>query len=70
MVLFMKMTKAIAMYVKENNLDVDEISKDTGVPKVKLYVDSKSPLNATEMLKLCSYLKLRPEKLWEEKEGV
>ena len=55
-------SEKLVEYIKQNNISIEQISKDTGVSGFKL---SKTDVGftASEFLELCSYLHLKPEDL-------
>lgn len=53
-------TNKIVHYIKSNQITVNQMAYDTGIPQEKL-VDEEGTLNATEFLEICAYLNLRPE---------
>lgn len=55
-------TDKIAKYISEQKISVNQVSKDTQIAKEKLQVPPQSGLNAEEMLSLCNYLHITPEK--------
>ena len=65
----MKMTELLSAYLKERRMDLEWIAKQTGIPARKLSYPPKEPLNAEELLRLCSYLHVKPEQFWEETKG-
>lgn len=59
----MKMTKALAKYIANRNIDVDQLAADTNVSKAKLQETTTIPLDAEELLRVCQKLKVTPESL-------
>ena len=59
----MGITTAIANYILENHLSVDQIVKDTGVDERKLQPETEEILSGEEMLSLCAYLRIKPEEI-------
>lgn len=57
----MGITKTVAEYISENCLSVSQISSDTGIAPEKLTAGTDQTLTAQELLKVCSYLRVRPE---------
>lgn len=53
-------SKKITRYIKDNQIPVAQIAKDTGISQEKLEKEEMS-FNATEFLEICSYLNIRPE---------
>ena len=53
-------SEQLVEYIKQNNISIEQISKDTGVSGFKL---SKTDVvfTASEFLELCSYLNVSPE---------
>ncbi len=53
-------SEKLVEYIKQNNISIEQISKDTGVSGFKL---SKNDVvfTASEFLELCSYLNVSPE---------
>lgn len=52
----------IKKYIKDNQISIEQISKDTGIPVEKI-IDEDVSFSATEFLEMCSYLNIRPEKM-------
>lgn len=52
----------IKKYIKDNQISIEQISKDTGIPVEKI-IDDDVSFSATEFLEMCSYLNIRPEKM-------
>ena len=52
-------------YIMENQLSINDISRETGVAKEKLN-NKDITLNATEFLEVCAYLNIQPEELREK----
>ncbi|MCI5883253.1 MAG: hypothetical protein PUG66_07305 [Clostridiales bacterium] len=59
----MKMTKKIYQYIKIHRIDVEEVSKDTGIDRRVFQKEPLRPLNATELCEVCAYLKIQPEEI-------
>lgn len=59
----MKMTKKIYQYMKIHRIDVEEVSKDTGIDRMVFQKEPLRPLNATELCEVCAYLKIQPEEI-------
>lgn len=55
-------TDKIAEYISEQKISVNQVAKDTQIAKEKLQVPPKAGLNAEELLSLCNYLHIMPEK--------
>jgi hypothetical protein len=62
----MGITEAIAKYISENKLSVTQIEQDTGIDLIKLQPGCREHLASEEMLYLCQYLRIRPERLMEQ----
>lgn len=62
----MKMTNAIKEYIKEQNLDVVHLAQVAGISVSKLEEHTNEPLEATEMLRICGLLGIRPEDIWHQ----
>lgn len=54
-------SQRLAMYMEQNGISVRAVSLHTNIPESKLRIGASQPLNATELLELCSYLRVRPE---------
>ena len=59
----MKMTKKIYQYIKIHRIDVEEVSKDTGIDRRVCQKEPLRPLNATELCEVCAYLRIQPEEI-------
>ena len=59
-------TSKIIHYITEKQIAINQISKDTSIPEVKLKGDSKEKLSAGEFLDLCYYLNIKPEQFNEK----
>lgn len=55
-----KVSGKIIKYIKDNNISVVQIEKDTGIEQEKL-ADENVQFSASEFLEICSYLNLKPE---------
>ena len=55
-------SKALIKYIKEKEISISQISKDTGIWEKKL-TDENVTFTASEFLELCSYLHLKSEDL-------
>ena len=55
-------TRWMAEYIVQNQISVEEIAEKLQIPKEKLLVQTQQTLDADELLKLCAYLHIRPEK--------
>lgn len=53
--------KVINMII-ENNISVSEISRNTGIEEDRL-MDTETVFTAEELLELCSYLNLQPNRI-------
>jgi hypothetical protein len=62
----MNITEYLLDYFSNNNIPLDEVSLNTGVPKAKLKVNAGHPLTAEEFFNICAYLSLSPEKVFKE----
>ncbi len=62
----MKMTRAIAGYIRKKNKNAEEISKATGVKKEKLLEPVEQALDGEELLRVCAYLEISPEVFWQK----
>lgn len=49
----------IVEYIKQNNISVAQIEKDTGI-HISEFIDNTVDFNASEFLELCYYLHLDP----------
>lgn len=58
-------TNRIAKYILESQINVERISKDTGISISKLTYQTSYKLDCEEFLILCRYLQLSPETLFE-----
>ncbi len=56
-------TRWVAEYIAQNQISVEEIAEKLQIPREKLYVQTQRTLDADELLKLCAYLHIRPEKI-------
>lgn len=54
-------TSKVIEYIKSNNISIDQIAKDTGIPASKLRGETRDPLMAAEFLRVCQYLNVKPE---------
>lgn len=54
-------TDKIVKYLRDNNIDIYKVAKDTGVPYKMLAKEGNDRLDAVQFLKLCSYLNISPE---------
>lgn len=55
-----KVTGRLAEYILRQKISVDQISRDTGIPRDKLLLPVREHLTAEEFLKLCAYLRIEP----------
>jgi len=62
----MGITEAIAKYISDNKISIEQVSSDTEIEVQKLQLNSKSILSSQEMLTVCSYLRVSPEELVEK----
>lgn len=63
-------TKEIAKYILDKRLSVEDLESALHIPKQKLMVNTKERLTAEEFLRLCAYLKIRPESYYPCVEGA
>ncbi len=61
----MKMSTEIREYIVEKHIDIEELSKKTGVKKSLLLMSAAKPLNASELLAVCACLQVAPEDIWQ-----
>lgn len=54
-------TNKIMEYIETNNISIEQIARDTQISSRKLRRETKERLMATEFLRLCQYLNVRPE---------
>lgn len=54
-------TEHIYKYIVNNSISISRITKDTGISLEKI-INEDRKLNATELLKLCEYLNIQPDK--------
>ena len=59
----MKMTKKIYCYMKIHQIDIQKVSKETGIDRKIFQKQPVRPLNATELCEVCAYLKIQPEEI-------
>ncbi|MGN1206423.1 MAG: helix-turn-helix domain-containing protein [Eubacterium sp.] len=59
----MKMTKKIYHYMTIHQIDIEKVSKETGIDRKIFETQPMRPLNATELCELCAYLKIQPEEI-------
>ena len=62
----MGITEAIAKYISDNKISLEQVSSDTEIDAEKLELNSKYILSSQEMLTVCSYLRISPEELVEK----
>lgn len=60
-----KVTKYMAAYLRNNNIQVSLVARQTGIAPERLRENGTQILDAADFLTLCSYLGLRPEKIAE-----
>lgn len=60
----MQMSLEIRKYIQKRNIDIDALERATGVKKSQLQIDAHRPLNAGELLAICSVLNIEPEQIW------
>lgn len=56
-------TRWVAEYIAKKQISVEEIAEALQISKEKLYVGTEQTLDADELLKLCAYLRIRPENI-------
>lgn len=56
-------TRWVAEYMAQNQIPVEETAHVLQISKNKLYTQTELTLDADELLRLCVYLKIRPEKI-------
>lgn len=56
-------TRWMAEYIEQNHISVEEIAEKLQISKEKLFVQTQQTLDADELLKLCAYLRIRPENI-------
>lgn len=56
----MEMTKKVWKYIEKNKIDIDSLSEATGVSRKLFRGNPDRPMNATEFLEVCAYLKINP----------
>ena len=54
-------TEKIVQYISSNNIEVEQIAKDTHISASKLRGETKDRLMSAEFLTLCHYLNVKPE---------
>mgnify|MGYP000628787957 CR=1 FL=1 len=60
------MTKKIYCYMKIHQIDIQKVSKETGIDRKIFQKQPVRPLNATELCEVCAYLKIQPEEIAKE----
>lgn len=63
-------TKELAKYISEKQLLPKDLEKELHIPSRKLMENTKESLTAEEFLRLCAYLKIRPESYYSCVEGI
>lgn len=56
-------TRWVAEYIAKKQISVEETAEALQISKEKLYVGTEQTLDADELLKLCAYLRIRPENI-------
>ena len=54
-------TEKMAEYIRNHNIEVEQIAKDTKISASKLRGETRDKLMAAEFLELCRYLHVKPE---------
>ena len=62
----MGITEAIAKYISDNKISLEQVASDTKIDSEKLKLNSRYILSSQEMLTVCSYLRISPEELVEK----
>ena len=62
----MGITEAIAKYISDSKIPIEQVALDTQIDMEKLVIDTKYILSSQEMLEVCAYLRVRPEELVEK----
>lgn len=62
----MQMSMEIRNYIQKRNIDINELERITGVKKSQLSSSANRPLNAGELLAICSALNIQPEQMWKD----
>ncbi len=57
------MTKKIYRYMEIHRIDMEKVSKETGIDRKIFQKKPARPLNATELCEVCAYLKIQPEEI-------
>ena len=57
------MTKKIYRYMEIHRIDIEKVSKKTGIDRRVFQKEPLRPLNATELCEVCAYLKIQPEEI-------
>lgn len=65
----MEMKNKIIEYMNEQEVSVDEISEGTKISKDKFQKESNVDMTASEMLSVCAYLGVDPERFYTRKIG-
>lgn len=60
-------TQRIASYIKSNHISIAQIESDLGITADRLLYINREELPASEFLRLCQYLNVRPEQFKPEK---
>lgn len=56
-------TRWVAEYIAKKEISIEETAEALQISKEKLYVGTEQTLDADELLKLCAYLRIRPENI-------
>ncbi len=62
----MGITNAIAKYIEDNRISITQVVADTGIQIEKFDENTTEILSAQEMLRLCAYLRVKPEDIAEK----
>ena len=54
-------TEKMVRYIRSNNIEVEQVAKDTHISASKLRGETKDRLMGAEFLELCHYLNVKPE---------
>lgn len=54
-------TEKMAEYIRNHNIEVEQVAKDTKISASKLRGETRDRLMAAEFLELCRYLHVKPE---------
>ncbi len=59
----MKTTRKLQLYIREHEVNIEELAEVTGVSKELMSGKVSRALNATELLEVCAYLKIDPKEI-------